>query len=264
MASNQLSAIRVEKITEPGRYADGQGLYLEVKASGSKRWFFRYQLSGKRRDMGLGNYHKRENTLSDARHAAAEKRLLIRQGIDPIDHAKQEKERRRREQEQELRELQELQSQELATFKTVAEEYIKTKSLEWKNEKHKAQWGSTLETYVYAFIGDMPVNDVELADIRKVLDPIWPTKTETASRVRQRIESVLSSAIAAGIRTKSNPAVWKGMLENFYAQPDKLKRKRHIEAGTNELLLPCLMRTCRHLWLSCSSKTVSRQWRCGF
>lgn len=234
MALNQLSAIKVEKTSEPGRYADGQGLYLIVKSSGRKTWVFRYQMATRRRDMGLGVYHKKDNSLAMARTKVAEQRALIRKGIDPIDYRNQEKHKRRREQKEFISQIEAEKASQLLTFKFCAERYIQNKSGEWKNEKHKAQWKNTLETYVFPIIGDMPINDIELESIRAVLDPIWYTKTETASRIRQRMESVISSAIAMGERTKPNPAVWKGLLDNFYPQPDKLKRKRHIEAGTNQ------------------------------
>lgn len=232
-AINILTAIKVAKVNEPGRYADGGGLYLNVRENGNKEWIFRYQLDGKRRNMGLGRYDKTKNTLSKARSIAAECRDLVTKGVDPINHRKEEKERLRQQQEQYLKELESSHSRKEITFRVCAERYIKNKSGEWKNAKHRAQWTSSLETYVFPIIGDKPIDEIELGDIRSVLDPIWQTKTETASRIRQRIESIISSAIAMEERQKSNPATWKGLLDNFYPRPDKLKRKKYIEAGSS-------------------------------
>lgn len=230
-----LSAIKVEKLNEPGKYSDGDGLFLVISQSGRKRWEFRYQLNKVRRTQGLGAYDKKSNTLADARKKANDSRLLILDGVDPIDHAKLAGEKR-----QELNsalEVERERAEELnqATFIRCANEYIEKKSAEWKNAKHKQQWQNTLETYVYPHIGSLPVKDIAVYDVRKCLDPIWLSKTETASRVRQRIEVVISSAIANGWRDPAtgNPAMWKGLLENFYPRPEKVKKKRYIEEGTD-------------------------------
>lgn len=235
MASKKLTALQVTQLTVPGMYADGDGLYLLIKPNGTKFWIFRYQLNKRRREMGLKAFNKKTNSLADARVAAAEKRLLVEKGIDPIDQAKEETERQKREQELKALEAAQKEAQDLNTFKACAEEYIKNKSPEWKNAKHKDQWTNTLKAHVYPVIGDMPVNDIEVEHVRQCLNPIWLDITETATRVRQRIEAVISSAIASKQRdpAKGNPAIWKGLLENFYPNPEKVKRNKHLEAGTD-------------------------------
>lgn len=228
-----LTAQRVLHLAEPGRYADGDGLYLYIRKNGNKTWEFRYQLHKQpRRIMGLGAYDKQTNTLADARTRVMEKRLLIQQGIDPIEHQK-EQDRNQQKANEQVRLANIAEAIGKPTFESCAIQHIKNKSPEWKNAKHKQQWINTLEAYAYPFIGSMPIADVSVDDVRKVLDPIWIKKTETATRVRQRIEAVISSAIAFGQRTSANPAAWKGLLENFYPNPEKLKKKKHVEAGTD-------------------------------
>lgn len=227
-----LTAQEVLHLSEPGKYADGDGLYLYIRKNGNKSWEYRYQLHGKRRQMGLGGYNKKTNTLADARSKVIEKRLLIQQGIDPIEHQK-EQDRKQQAANEQVRTENIAQTNAKPTFKFCAERYIKKKSPEWKNDKHQQQWYNTLETYVYPFIGKMPIDDVQIEDIQKVLDPIWTEITETATRVRQRMEAVFSAAIALRERTQPNPAVWKGLLENFYPNPEKVKRNKHLEAGTD-------------------------------
>lgn len=216
MAVNQLTAVKVNQLAKPGRYSDGGGLYLYIKDNGAKFWEFRFQLNKRRRIMGLGSYDKKLNSLSAARQKATEKRALLLQGIDPIDNERTKKKS---------------QVAITLTFKACADRYIKNKSAEWKSDKHKQQWSNTLRDYVYPFIGNKDVSEIDVTDIRAVLDPIWLIITETATRVRQRIEAVINSAIASGERTHPNPATWKGLLENFYPNPIKVKKKKYIDAG---------------------------------
>lgn len=230
MANNKLSAVKVESLTKVGTYSDGDGLYFDIPKVGNKRWIFRYQLNKKRRILSLGIYHKKINSLAIARTKALEARALISQGIDPIDH-KREQERLKIEKE---KKAQAVKNVEAKTFKVCAKAYIKSMQAEWTNEKHIQQWTNTLDTYAYPFIGDIPVKDIEVEHIRLCLDPIWSTKTETASRVRQRIESVIGYAIASKYRTASNPAIWKGLLDKFYPKPEKVKKKRRELEGKSE------------------------------
>lgn len=227
MAGNKLSAIKVESLSEVGRYADGGGLYFDIPSIGSKRWLFRYQLNGKRRWMVISVYHKKTGTLAGARTLAMESRLLVKQGIDPIDARKNKMD----DIAQDQIARNEARQEKAVTFEFCAKRYIDNKSSEWKNIKHRQQWENTLTAYVYPFIGSVPIAELKITHVRKCLDTIWHTKTETASRVRQRIEAVISSAIAIGEREDSNPAIWKGLLENFYPKPEKVKKKRNIESG---------------------------------
>lgn len=231
MAINQLTALQVNQEIEPGRYVDGGGLYLYIKKDGKKFWEFRYQLNKQRRTKGLGAFDKKTNGLAAARKKAAVYRALVADHIDPIEHAKEIEFERLAEIERKHEARKVEAAEKNATFQFCAERYIDNKKAEWKNAKHKQQWENTLDTYAYPVIGDMPISKIEMSHIRKILDPIWTTKTETASRVRQRIEVVISSAIAVGERETANPAVWKGLLENFYPRPEKVKKKRNIEQG---------------------------------
>ena len=227
----KLTAMKVEKLTEEGSHADGSGLYLHLDTSG-KRWFFRYTepLGNKRRaKISLGAYDKRSNTLADARDTAAEYRKLVRNGIDP----KVERERLKQEAElRKLKEMKELQKGTL-TFEVVARDWYERNKGQWSNLKHRQQSINTLETYVFPFIGSKGVDDVTLEDVRLCLDPIWSTKTETAKRVRMRMNGVFNYAIASGFREKANPAVWKGLLSTIYPAPEKLKQQKHLEEGSD-------------------------------
>ena len=227
----KLTAMKVEKLTEEGSHADGSGLYLHLDTSG-KRWFFRYTepLGNKRRTkISLGAYDKRSNTLADARDTAAEYRKLVRNGIDP------KVERGRLKQEAELRKLKEMKELQKGTltFEVVARDWYERNKGQWSNLKHRQQNINTLETYVFPFIGSKAVDDVTLGDVRLCLDPIWSTKTETAKRVRMRMDAVFNYAITSGFREKANPAVWKGLLSTIYPAPEKLKQQKHFEEGSD-------------------------------
>lgn len=214
-----LTALQIKHAKE-GMHSDGNGLYLRVQASGAKSWIFRFQLNRRRREMGIG-------TLSDkpaveARSEAAILSSLVRSGIDPIDQRKQEVE---------TAALATIKSSaERMGFRIVADEYIKTHQAGWKNEKHAQQWNNTLKTYVYPTIGEKPVGRVTMDDVLAILEPLWKTKTETATRVRSRIELILSYAKAKKLREGENPALWRGNLDAILPKPTKLKKIRHHPA----------------------------------
>lgn len=235
MALNKLTALQVVKISKPGRYLDGGGLYLNVYDSGVKAWEYRFTINKKTRYMGLGAYDKNLNSLAHARDRCAVARALVKRRLDPIIHGEEEKLRLVTEVENKERQQRKQEELQKATFKRCAADFIETKKAEWKNAKHRSQWENTLRDYVYPYIGEMPINDIDVSHIRQCLDSIWLTKTETASRVRQRIETVISYAIANNLRgaSKGNPAIWKGLLENFYPNAEKVKRLKHLEAGTD-------------------------------
>jgi integrase len=201
---------RTVKTAGPGRYSDGtvRGLMLVVRDNGSRSWVLRYQLGGRRRDMGLGPYP--EVGLADAREKALDARRLIkRDGKDPISERGRAK---------------------VKTFKEAAQALVESKRPGWRNAKHAAQWGSTLETYVFPKVGALDVQAVDTDAVLDVLRPIWTTKTETASRVRQRIEAVLDYATAIKARTGENPARWKGHLDNLLPKPSKVRAVKHHAA----------------------------------
>jgi hypothetical protein len=177
---------RTVRTAGPGRHSDGtvKGLMLVVRPNGSRAWVLRYQRGGRRRDMGLGPYP--EIGLADAREKALDARRLVkRDGKDPIAERGRAK---------------------IKTFKEVAEALIESKRPCWRNAKHAAQWKSTLETYACPKLSSLNVQAVDTDAVLSVLRPIWTTKTETASRARQRIEAVLDYATAIRARTGENPA----------------------------------------------------------
>ncbi|MFN8828516.1 MAG: tyrosine-type recombinase/integrase [Labrys sp. (in: a-proteobacteria)] len=191
-----------------GMHADGGGLYLNVAAGGSRSWIFRYQLGGKRREMGLGSFPAL--SLADARRVAAEQKTLVATGRDPIGERARAKEGERR----------------IPTFGEIADVYVASQSVAWRNEKHRWQWRTTLATYA-ASLRNRPVSEIETADVLAVLKPIWLTKSETASRLRGRIEAVLDAAKAQGFRTGENPAAWRGNLKHLLPPRRKLARGHH-------------------------------------
>lgn len=196
----RLSDKIIRNVDAPGYHADGGGLYLQVTKAGGKSFVFRFTLKGRTRDMGLGPL--RSVTLADARAKAADYRALTAKGIDPIEHAKAEA----------IEEPDEPATETGPTFRDYAEECIRGWQDDWKSDKHAAQWSATLAAFAYPIIGHMPIAAIETKDILAVLKPIWREKSETAARVRGRIERVLAAASVEGLR-QGNPAVWKGHLK---------------------------------------------------
>ncbi|PGH56511.1 integrase [Azospirillum palustre] len=194
-----LTARKVETIKTPGLFADGNGLYLQVTASGARSWIYRFAMSGRRRDMGLGSAIV--VSLAQARDKAIEAKKLVAAGVDPLEARKA----------QAAAQVQE--TAKAATFKECAVDYIASMKAGWKNAKHGAQWIATLETYAFPTLGALPVAAIDTPLVLQVLQPIWTTKTETASRLRGRIESVLDFAKVTGLRSGENPARWKGHLD---------------------------------------------------
>jgi len=214
---NKLSAKKVEHLKERGWYADGNGLYLQVSPSGSKSWAYRYQSKGKEQWHGLGAYTKK-NTLEKAREAAAECKQLRKEGIDPIE------EKKRLQLAKDLKEVNTL------TFKECAEQYIESHRNGWRNAKHASQWVNTLTTYAYPTIGHLPVQLIEVEQVLQIIEPIWYTKTETASRVRQRIENILDWATVRKYRKGDNPALWRGRLDKILPKRNKVQKPTHFSA----------------------------------
>lgn len=216
----KLNPAQVKNLAESGTYEDGQGLRFVVKASGKKYWVLRYQLEGKRREMGLGAFPL--VSLKEARDAAYEKRQLLTKGIDPLARRDEEALAKKRETQQKLARS--------VTFKALALEYIETHRAGWKNAKHGQQWENTLITYAYPFIGDLPAEEITTEHMLQVLRPIWEAKAETASRVRNRIEMVLDAAKARGLRKGENPARWRGHLDKLLPPRGKVQTVVHHPA----------------------------------
>ncbi len=211
----KLTALEVKRMSAPGRYGDGGGLWLQVRDAERKSWLLRFMLNGKAREMGLGPIEL--VSLAEARQKAIAGRKLLLDGIDPLDQRKAEKAAR-------------VAQAGAFTFKEVAEKYIKAHKAGWKSEKHAAQWEATLTTYAYPHFGAHLVSAVDTGDVTKALEPIWATKPETASRVRGRIESVLDYAKSRGWRQGENPARWKGHLDNLLPKRSKVARVEHHAA----------------------------------
>ncbi len=208
----KLTVKQVTALSRRGRYGDGDGLYLRVAEGGSKQWLFRYIREGRERQMGLGPVGEPPAgiSLAMARTMASEARGLLRQGRDPLierGHAKTKAARAAAH-----------------TFQTVAEEMLDAKIGEWSNDKHRAQWRSTLATYAFPMIGRLPVAAVDTEAVLSVLRPIWAAKPETASRLRGRIERVLAYARTRGLREGENPAAWRGHLSEALTSPARAKR----------------------------------------
>lgn len=213
---NRLSARAVAALTAKGYYPDGGGLYLQISAAGTKSWIFRFMLAGRAREMGLGPLNT--VSLAEARAEAERCRKLARDAIDPIEARAAERAKRLAEMARTM------------TFKQCAEAYIRAHEAGWKNAKHAAQWTSTMETYAYPVLGKLPVGSVDTALVMKVLEPIWTEKTETASRVRGRMESILGWATVSGFRSGDNPARWKGHLQNLLPARSKVQKVEHHAA----------------------------------
>ena len=206
----------VASADKPGMYPDGLGLYLQVSVWQTKSWLFRYQRFNRLRSLGLGACHT--ITLLEARKRAKQARMMLLDGIDPID-AKHER-----------RDTAKAAQARVMTFDQCAAAYIEAHRHGWKNAKHAEQWTATLATYASPVFGKLPVAEVDTALVMKALQPIWTTKTETASRVRGRVESVLGWATVSGYRSGDNPARWKDHLQNLLAKRSKVAKVEHHPA----------------------------------
>jgi hypothetical protein len=198
-----LSAVKIRN-AKPGRYADGNGLYLVVDDSGAKRWLLRTVIRGKRCDLGLGGLSL--VSLADAREEAARLRKIARKGGDPLAERREER-------------------RIVPTFEEAAKEVHETRAVTFRNAKHAAQWITTLKSYVFPTIGSRQVGEIEPKDILEVLSPIWNEKPETARRVRQRIKTVFDYAKAKGWRSGDNPV--EGVSKVL---PKQKEKKEHFAA----------------------------------
>jgi integrase len=200
----------ISKPLLPKRYFDTtRGLHLFVKDSGRKYWIFRYTLRGKRHDYSLGPYP--DISLAEARDAATRARLAVRKGESPLPE--------------------ETTAAAIAPrFAEFAEEFISMNEAQWTNPKHVAQWRRTLCEYAFPVIGDLEVNVITTEHLLRILAPLWTVKTETASRLRGRIERVLGAATARGLRSGVNPAQWRGHLEHTLPPPKRIKKVEHYAA----------------------------------
>lgn len=217
--AKELSALAVSKLSAEGAYAVGgvPGLQLQIIGT-SKVWVLRFSINGKRRRMGLGSYPA--VSLANAREAGRQAQDLIRSGNDPID----DRDSKRRSQT--------VRSSKMMSFSKAAERFISIHEPTWTNNKHYTQWVNTLATYAQPVIGSLAVDEVEQQHILQILEPIWKSKTETASRVRGRIEQILNWATVQGMRTGPNPARWRNHLDILLPAPDRISPVKHHPAVT--------------------------------
>lgn len=216
--AKELSALEVSRLKKPGNHAVGgvTGLYLYVNEAQGRSWVLRILVGDKRRHIGLGGYPT--VTLAQARDKARETREQVLKGIDPVE--------KRREAARDLK----VRQASRKTFEEVAKDFIAYQEHSWKNTKHRKQWSSTLEAYAYPLLGQMPVDAITEQSVIAVLEPIWKQKTETASRLRGRIESILDWARVRGHREGDNPARWKGHLDKVFPAQSLVKKVEHFRA----------------------------------
>lgn len=212
---NKLSDRGVKAEKNQGRYADGNGLYLQVSKSGSKSWLYRFMLDGNSREMGLGSIAILP--LTEARTKALDCKKLLREGTDPI------KERHKRLAREKV------DNQEIPSFKKCTEEYLKAHTAGW-SKRHADTWIKSIKLYAYSTLGSMPINTIERSHIIRVLDPIWREKTETANKLRGRIERVLDWATVQDYRKGDNPARWQGHLDKLLPKPSDIHKVKHFAA----------------------------------
>jgi hypothetical protein len=226
--AKELAPLAVSRLTSPGLHFVGgvAGLALQVLPTGGRTWILRATIGGRRRDMGLGGYP--DVTLAGAREAGRNARLLIKSGKDPIAEARAAASALRASVAKDV------------TFEQAAQSYIAAHQSGWRNAKHAQQWRNTLASYAYPEIGGLMVRDVGLPQVLAVLEPIWTEKTETAARLRGRIEQVLDWATTRGYRDGLNPARWRGHLDKLLARPSKVVDVEHHAALPFTELGACL------------------------
>ena len=231
-----ITAKGLEKIIRdniPKRYSLGNSLYLDI-SGGSAIFTFRYKVKGVQKKKSLKPYHRTHNNLGHARTRVLELKAKVKQGIDP----REEEQLERLQKEAKLKELGQVEELRLSTFEKLAYETIHYLEHEWTNLKTAKQWESSLKTYAFPIIGHLPVSEIERKHVLQILEPIWFYKTETADRVRRRIEAVLRRAISDGLRAGDNPAAWRGSLEHRLPSAEKTKNKRKPEEERHHEALP--------------------------
>jgi integrase len=212
--AGKLTALKAKALTAPGRYGDGDGLWLQVRDASRRSWLFRYTRHGRAHQMGLGAYP--DVSLAEARDAAAAIRKMLRQGQDPL-------ELRRAEKAAEA-------GASRFTFREVAQRYHTAHQASWRSEKHRTQWTTQMEAYVYPVFGGVAVDRVGTAEVLKALEPIWHERSMTAVVLRGRVEAVLDFARAREWRTGENPARWRGHLAKLLPQRSRITRIKHHPA----------------------------------
>lgn len=236
--AQELTSIQVRRLVRRGLYAVGGvvGLYLQTRSPSARSWILNVTAGAHRRMFGIGSYPT--VTLETARDKARLYRTMLENGTDPVQ------ERRK------VRATLLAEKAKRLTFDDAAKAVVAVKRQEFRNAKHTAQWETTLATYVSPVIGALSVSDIDTAHILKVLEPIWATKTETATRIRQRIEKVFDWCQARGFRTGENPARWNGHLKELLPQPAKIRTVQHYASVPYPALPACFARLQRHHGMS--------------
>jgi integrase len=207
----------IKNAKQTGRHTTNEkGLQLLIKKGGYKYWVLRYTYGANRHDLTLGSFP--EISVADARKKAQEARYQLNQGINPITDRKAKKAALI------------AQTSSAITFEKFALEVIESKRIEWSNEKHAAQWEYSLREFAFPIIGQKRLDAIDMEDILKILHPIWSTKTETASRLRGRLEWILAAATTRKLRTGMNPALWRGLLQTILPAPKKFQKVKHHKA----------------------------------
>ena len=222
--AEKITALFVKHISRPGKYGDGGNLYLQVRKSTrkipsdavTKSWLFRYSRFGKDVWMGLGPYP--DVSLSDARNLATQERKKILKDIDPLSDKRARRIAARAAHDNML------------SFAECAELYVESQAPGWSNPKHIEQWRNTLKNLAGPVMGHLPVDQIDTALVMRCIEPIWASKTETASRLRGRIEAVLDWAAVRGYRKGDNPARWRGHLDKLLPRPSQVARVKHHPA----------------------------------
>jgi integrase len=214
---DQLTEAKIRTLTGIGLYADGAGLYLQIRVGGARSWIYRFRLNGRTRDMGLGSLA--DVSLVKAREKAAAARALVADNIDPIEHTRAQAA------------VPAAPKRNTApTFEEVAEAFMAERLKRLRSDRHRHQWRQTLEDYAYPIIGKKPVNEITTTDVLAVLRPIWENKCETASRLRGRMERILARATVEDHRSGANPASWRGHLQEALPSRSEVQPVKHFTA----------------------------------
>jgi integrase len=219
------------KAAGPGKHPDGANLWLQVGPKGSKSWYLRYTLHGRHREMGLGPYPL--VGLAEARDRATAERRLLLDGVDPIDARKAKRPAR-----------------EAVTFAVAAKQYIAGHEKSWKSADHARQWRNSLDRYALPAIGERPIDAVDTHDVLSIVEPLWQDKTETATRVLNRIGLILDWATARKLRSGDNPARWKGHLDAVLPKRSKVQRAINHAALPYDRLPDFMVRLREHREIS--------------
>jgi integrase len=211
-----LTQKQIAKLNKPGRYSDGHQLYLQVQSPTNKSWLFRYTFGGRERFMGLGPLHTID--IEEARERARQARKTLLDGADPLTVRAAEAAQRA------------LEAARSITFEKAAQQYYEAHEASWKNKKHRLQFRNSLRDYALPRLGRLPVADIDVGLVLQCVEPHWTTKTQTMSRVRGRVESILDWCTVRGYRVDENPARWKGHLEHILPVRGKVQKTIHFAA----------------------------------